>query len=104
MGYIKHDSIVVVGFDERLAKAHDKALVQFKGLVSNIVDGGMNGYVSFFIGPDGSKEGWEESNVFDKKRVKYKKFLDKLELNWVHVVIGSDYKEDTKIEDYGGVK
>lgn len=104
MGYIKHDSIIVVGFDERVLKAHDKAIVQFKGLVSNLVEGGMNGYVSFFIGPDGSNEGWEESDAFDMKRIKYKKFLDKSELTWAHVVLGSDYKEDTKIEDYGGVK
>lgn len=104
MGYIKHDSIIVVGFDERVVKAHDRAIIQFKSLTSNLVEGGMNGYVSFFIGPDGSNEGWSSSEEFDKKRIKYKKFLDRLELKWVHVAIGNDYKQDTKIEGFGGVK
>lgn len=73
MGYIKHHTIIVTTYGEYVETAHDKAIELFDGLTSNIVKGKINGYSSFFIAPDGSKEGWDESNKFDELR---KTFID----------------------------
>ena len=94
MGYMCHHTIVVTGhydddgnvtrakpasfshdFDIRVA--HMKAMEIFKGqLVSPIIKGVANGYGSFFIAPDGSKEGWEPSDDHDDKREQFIKWLD----------------------------
>jgi hypothetical protein len=81
MGYMRHHTIVVTSWDEKkLQVAHDKAVELFhkvpidinrgntQSLVSPIVNGVVNGYGSFFIAPDGSKEGWEDSDNGDKAR------------------------------------
>jgi len=68
MGYIKHHAILVTSYDERIALAHNKAKDIFHGLVSDIVKSRVNGYASFFIAPDGSKEGWEQSYEGDRER------------------------------------
>lgn len=68
MGMIIHHAIVVTSWDKKLLrKAHDKAEKVFVN-VSNIVDAYCNGYSSFFVAPDGSKEGWEDSLNGDARR------------------------------------
>lgn len=68
MGYIRHHAILVTSWqDEAIEKAHNYA----DGMLlnpSNIVTSDINGYRSFFIPPDGSKEGWENSDHGDKGR------------------------------------
>jgi hypothetical protein len=81
MGYIRHHAIVVTSyasFGSSLEDAHEKAKEIFNtmnhyndsrnNVVSEIVVSPVNGYASFFIAPDGSKEGWEESQDGDTKR------------------------------------
>ena len=67
MGYMRHHSIVVTYYDEqRIAPMHAKAVEIFgKDRVTEILPAATNGYVSFFIGTDGSKEGWDESKEGD---------------------------------------
>lgn len=77
MGYIKHHAILVTSWDEvKLKLAHDKATELHSTLVSEIVTSKINKYSSFFIAPDGSKEGWEESNLGDSLRDLFIKWLD----------------------------
>lgn len=78
MGYMKHHAIVVSSYDNKLlTKAHAKANEIFENkLISNIVDGIINDYQSFFVAPDGSKEGWDESDEHDKKRTKLIEWID----------------------------
>ena len=89
MGHMKHHAIVVTHWDTKKVKeAHDKAKEIFKNtfkkvfgisdgdLVSPIISGVVNSQDSFFIAPDGSKEGWEDSNAGNDAR---KEFLD-----WLH--------------------
>lgn len=83
MGYIKHNAIIVTGdsYPEaqlRFELAYQKAKELFGDLVSNIVPALINGYQSFFIAPDGSKEGWDLSDEYDKKRKEFMDFLDSL--------------------------
>jgi hypothetical protein len=74
MGYIKHHAIVVTtSIDELIKTAHEKAKEIFETTVSEIIPSKINGYKSFLIAPDGSKEGWSES---DTGNVNRKSFID----------------------------
>jgi len=83
MGYMSHNAIVVVSWNhEDIVKCHNAA--QNIGLqVSELVPGTMNGYKSFLIAPDGSKEGWSESDLGDFHR---QKFIDWLVLSDLYCV------------------
>lgn len=59
---MRHDTIVVTSWQEKGVKAaHDVAMRLLPTLTSPVVQASANGYSSFFIAPDGSKEGWEMS-------------------------------------------
>ena len=81
VGYIKHHAIVVTGggypeADRVLEIAHRQAKHLFGSMVSNIVESPMNGYKSFFVAPDGSKERWDVSNEYDEKRSLFSIYLN----------------------------
>lgn len=77
MGYIRHHSIVVTTWDKDKVKiVYDKAKEIFGANVSEIVNSNINGYQSFFVAPDGSKEGWEESEQGDKNRASFLEFIE----------------------------
>jgi hypothetical protein len=103
MGYIRHDAIIATSWDKKyLAPALKKA--EELGLpCSEIVDSQTNGYCSFLIAPDGSKEGWDESGRGDMARQVWKDWADdeytkkQLYVSWVHVSYAGDEYEDTKI-------
>ncbi|MBG9567550.1 hypothetical protein [Brevibacillus agri] len=81
MGFIRHNAIVVTGADYNsgaFEKAHLKAMELFGLLTSPIVHSDWNGYMSFFVAPDGSKEGWADSVEGDKKRKEFADFIDSL--------------------------
>ena len=69
MGMIRHHAIVVTSFSlEEAKQARGIALQVFGDRVSGLVGPVTNGYVSFFIAPDGSKEFWPESDQGDRNR------------------------------------
>jgi len=76
MGYIRHHAIVVTSYGETTKLAQDKAKEIFGTNVSEIVNSNVNGYQSFFVAPDGSKEGWEESEQGDKDRALFIEFIE----------------------------
>lgn len=77
MGYIKHNSIIVSSWDdEKLLLAHKKAQETFGSLTTLIHEYIINSGGSFAVLPDGSKEGWTESDAMDEKRKDFIKFLD----------------------------
>lgn len=92
MGYIRHHAIIVTSYSEKLiTEVHGEAKKAFNNayedrsfiespeeLVSPIVESITNGYYSFFIAPDGSKEGWEESDYGDMARKRVIDFIDSL--------------------------
>lgn len=110
MGYIKHNAIVVTGWGkEKMEEARQKAIEIFEDcfkdepfkseelyggtLVSEIVAGLINGYMSFFIAPDGSKEWWETSDNGDRAREKFFDWLRKDEdgyYDYVEIQFGGD--------------
>jgi hypothetical protein len=77
MGQMRHHSIVVTSDDSDIIKlVHKKAVSLFEHLVSPIIRSRANGFQSFFIAPDGSKEGWETSSKHDTNRKKYINYLN----------------------------
>ena len=97
MGYIKHHAIVVTCSDAiRLVEAKESA--EWLGLVvagpSKRV---INGYASILVCPDGSKEGWEDSDSGETRRWNFmqwlagKRFEDgSSPFEWVEVQFGRD--------------
>jgi hypothetical protein len=110
MGYIKHHTIVVTGWSpDKVVDAHQKAkeifTKNFKNdafaytscVVSEIVKGAINGQSSFFVAPDGSKEGWSTSDYGDISR---KEFLDWLHnsdnyCDYIEIIFGGDSGYET---------
>lgn len=93
MGYIRHHAIIVTGNIEDVERAHKRALEIFKKeQVTNILPPATNGYSTFLIGPDGSKQGWETSNQGDDNRDDFIRYLkiSKYEFDWVVIQYGDD--------------
>jgi hypothetical protein len=103
MGYMRHNTIIVTCFTEDyINKAHSKALEIFDDLlVSNVIHSVINGYISFFIAPDGSKEGWSESDEHDTRRNEFIEWLSNAEVyaDWVEVQYGDNDKETKIVRD-----
>jgi len=106
MGYMMHHSIAVSSSDDKLVKkARKKALDIFgDGMVTEILHASLNGYDSFFVGPDGSKEGWSDSNEMDSLRAMFIRWIDKQAyddgsncLRFVEFTWGEDDHEQPKV-------
>jgi len=93
MGYIKHNAIIATTYDIKLCKKYrNKALKIFnKGQVGKILETCINGYCTLFIGPDGSKEGWTESNDGDANRKLFTEYLKKEKCAFVELSYCDDY-------------
>lgn len=92
MGYMAHHTIVVTSWSsESLLAAHTKANELGCG-VSNIVGPLQNAECSFFVAPDGSKEGWPESDEGDHRRAMFIAWLrrERSWCDWVAVRFGGD--------------
>ena len=110
MGYMSHNAIIVSSvFDDKIAAAHKKAVEIFgdaSRMVSPILGPVINGHRSFFVGPDGSKEGWEASDDGDRKREQFRVWLrDKCVedgasyVDWAEVQYGNDDYETMITDD-----
>jgi len=101
MGYIRHDAIVVTASDynNRLTVALEKAK-QLGLPCSEIVPSPTNGYGSFLIAPDGSKEGWETSNSGNDAREAWKKWTNDKYIDWAHVTYGGDDSNLAQLTDH----
>jgi hypothetical protein len=102
MGYIRHHAIVVTGqhewhHDPSLPTIHDarKAAVEAGcRLVTEVVGPGVNGTSSFLVAPDGSKEGWNDSDDGDTARDAFIAWMRGRGAggfySWAEVVLGDD--------------
>ena len=107
MGWHRHHAIVVTSFNQdSIEWAWDQAHEIFQegriAPITDITEAGVNDYRSFLIAPDGSKEGWNDSETADIARnvfitwLESKRFEDGSSLlNWVEVEFSNEY------EDYG---
>ncbi len=110
MRWIRHHAIIVTATDcPELKAAHQKAVEIFgKDFVTSLIAGYVNSYESFLIPPDGSKEGWVDSEVGDARRSGFIKWLQSDEacfedgssmLSWVEVQYGDDGNETEIVND-----
>lgn len=95
MGRIRHSAIVVTGSEMSDAVAAHKVAADLGLIVTPVVPGTNNGYASFLICPDGSKESWDTSIANDKARYEWVKWAgqpypDKPYIDWVYVDFGGD--------------
>ena len=76
MGVVAHHAIVVTSYEPHVTKAHGIALDLFPaGYVSPLSPSLVNGFRTFCVFPDGSKEGWDESMQGDEKREEFVRWL-----------------------------
>lgn len=107
MGYMRHHAVLVSGsYDDHLERAHEEAIAIFgfhdlAGLVSPVIAGASNGERSFFVAPDGSKEGWGTSDAGDEARRNFCAYLARQAyddgsspLSWVEVVYGDEMRQN----------
>lgn len=92
MGYIEHDSLVVVSWDEDLITEAHKRAPEPKTKVRACM---ANAYRSFVVLPHGSKLGWpladtsrEERNLFIEWMISCEYSDGSNALDWVHVTFG----------------
>jgi len=97
MGYIKHDAIIVTSWDGDLLQEAAKKAQQCGLRIIGPSGEAFNGYKSMLVCPDGSKEGWTESDEGDSKRADFIEYLNSIRhkdnsspLEWVAVSYGSD--------------
>jgi hypothetical protein len=105
MGYRRHHAIIVTSClseeaypGTSIETAHRIACGIFgDDLISPIVSSRINGYKSFFVAPDGSKEGWNESNVGDQNREEFVAWLGSAcyddgssSLDWAEIQYGDE--------------
>jgi hypothetical protein len=109
MGYQRRHAIVVSGYEDGVLEAHGAAKRIFSDdpengwqgqMVSPLVKSISNGEASFFVGPDGSNEGWNTSDEGDRRRAKFVGWLrhrseesdyDRIfTADWVEVLFGDD--------------
>lgn len=96
MSMVAYDVIIVTSYDRnRIALAHSHAPEP----KSEPIESTINGDWTFIVGPDGSKEGWPESDQGDRDRETFKTWLrdqsfedDSSPYNWVEVRYGSELK------------
>lgn len=100
MGYMKHDAIVVTSWSDT---AIDEAAERARHLRLDVLGPSMaatNGYRSMLVCPDGSKEGWTESEIHDGRRTEFIEWLNSqryddgsTSLHWVAVSYSADDEE-----------
>jgi len=79
MGIFKHNAIIVttsIGAKDEFLQTFDKAVELFGNLVTPMIRSQYNGFNTFFVTPDGSKEFWYESDEFDIKRQQLYDFVE----------------------------
>ena len=73
MGYLLHHAIVVTGFMPEVGALRDAVLAaarvrSLSHVVSQLLPAACNGWQTFLVGPDGSKEGYRLSHEGDALR------------------------------------
>lgn len=103
MGYMRHHAIIVTSWNSDML--HDAqqvakeilAAADLPDLTSPIILSYTNGYGTFIVAPDGSKESWGTSNSGDDARDKFIEWLDaqrfgdgSSSLDWAEVQYGDE--------------
>lgn len=102
MGMMRHHMIAVTSWDKQSAlEALLEARRVFGSNVSGLVQSKVNVYYTFFVGPDGSKEGWPDSVQGDEDRAKFISWLrmESGPCSYVEIAYGGDFAFAEVVED-----
>jgi hypothetical protein len=88
MGFIRHHAILVTGLGLEVEEAATKAR-EFGLEVLGPSGLAMNGFQTLLVCPDGSKESWDTSDVFDARRGQFLAYLRPRTLSWLEVAYGN---------------
>jgi len=102
MGYNRHDAVLVTTlFMSEQAQAQidefrESMPENFRHLLVGPVMSPVNGWITFVLLPDGSKEGWTDSDIGDDLRSRFIALMGEWVPNTsaVEVTYGSDYQSD----------
>ena len=104
MGYIRHNAVIVTTWEdaEGVAAEGRRLGLQVIGPSDEVI----NGYRTMLVCPDGSKEGWADSDAGDDAREQFKTWLRTQRhsdgsswLEWAEIVYGSDDGKATVLDD-----
>jgi len=102
VGYIRHNAIVVTSWDEALIEAAACRARNIGLTVLGPSAEATNGYRTMLVCPDGSKEGWEESDQGDHERESFRDWMNEqryedgsTSLHWAEIAYGSDDADAT---------
>lgn len=98
MSYMSHNAIIVTSQDTNgLQQAANKAIELGLQILGPSVPQ-INNVSTILICPDGSKEGWAESNAGDLKRAKFRNWLEwqhyddnSTIFEWVEIAYNNEY-------------
>ncbi len=97
MRHVVHHAIVVTSWSNELLTAAHAYATTTGAAVSPIVPSAVNKTQSFLVAPDGSKSGWDHSDIGDAQREAIVNWLREhryddgsSSLEWVEVEYGSD--------------
>ena len=109
MGYIKHECVITVLYDrdvpevaeveelrQAMAAASESLHPRGSGLENWLLGParGINGYTTYVFAPDGSKEGWEDSDIADEFRARFLEIVKRSKwADVVHLQLGGDDRE-----------
>ena len=106
MGYMCHHAIVVTSWNESMIRKARRKAGALGMTCSPVGPPTTNMYRSFLIAPDGSKEGWGDSDRGDERRAKMVQWMNaqayddgSSALAWVVVQYGDDDMETKVIVD-----
>lgn len=106
MGWIRHHAMLVTGMEKPVTQAHERALACFaatRAQVSPVSSVAVNGYTSFCVFPDGSKEGWDESNEGQGARDAFAAYLASAGVDWCEAQYGDDDYDNRLTRASGGL-
>jgi hypothetical protein len=101
MGYMAHDAVIVTisDFGERpdVAAFRQEMPKGFQQLVVGPIPSVTNGYSTYVFAPDGSKEGWGDSDIGDEWRQRFVAlfsdgFADVVTVRW-----GGDFGQEVGV-------
>ena len=97
MGCMRHNAIVITSWNRESIEAAANKTRELGLQVLGPSDEVTNGYSSMLVCPDGSKEGWEESDQGDQRRADFREWLrlqayedGSTNLHWVEIAYSGD--------------
>lgn len=114
MGYKRHHAIIVTSFKADLVSRAHSVAADIGLPVTSIQDSKVNRYSTFAVTPDGSKESWHTSGLYDRKRQAFIQWLrdqryedGSSPFDWVEVQYGDDdldtAVDNSSDDDYAGL-